>query len=147
MRKAILILVGVVSIFVSCDAKKSTSDASDDPKSLNGTWEVTFLGRTRLPVNELFPDKKPFILFNTKESKVSGSTGCNSFTGNIGSMSAGKIRFDENMAMTKMFCQGDGENLFVTNLKLVENFTFTDNGKTLLLKEKDDIDAFRLTKK
>lgn len=147
MRKILLILTVCAGMLVSCDAKKPTADASGDPKMLNGTWEVVHMTKSRLGLNELYPDKKPFLTFNVKESKVSGNTGCNSFTGNISSMSNGKIRFEEAMAMTKMFCQGDGEPVFLKNMKVVEGFKFSDDGKTLHLTEEGGIDAMRLTKK
>lgn len=147
MRKLILILTVCGGILISCDAKKATSDNGSDTTMLNGTWEVTHMTKSRLGLGELYPDKKPFMTFNIKESKVSGNTGCNSFTGNISSMSNGKIRFDEAMAMTKMFCQGDGENVFLKNMKVVEGFSFSDDGKTLHLTEEGGIDAMRLTKK
>lgn len=148
MKKLILIFAVFTGILVSCDAKKPASESNgSNPDMLNGSWELNYIARTKLSVNELYPDKKPFIAFNTKESKVSGNSGCNSFTGAISSMSNGKIRFDEAMAMTRMFCPGDGENNFIQNMKAVESFSFSDDGKTLHLVQKDGVDAMRLTKK
>ena len=147
MRKLILMLAVFSGILISCDAKKTTSDATNNPELLNGSWEVNYIALTTMAINDLYRDKKPFISFNVKESKVSGNTGCNSFTGNISSMSGGEIRFDESMAMTRMFCEGGGENIFVENMKVVERFSFSDDGKTLHLTGKDGKDAIRLTKK
>lgn len=147
MRKIFLILTVCSTMLISCDAKQPAADSGSDPKMLNGTWEVVHMTKSRLGLNELYPDKKPFLTFNVKESKVSGNTGCNSFTGNISSMSNGKIRFEEAMAMTKMFCQGEGEPVFLKNMKVVEGFKFSDDGKTLHLTEEGGIDAMRLTKK
>ncbi|MFT3793250.1 META domain-containing protein [Flavobacterium sp.] len=148
MNRLILLLIAAAGTLVSCDAKKSATDAVEaDPASLNGSWELTYMTRTRQEVNYLYPDKKPFLSFNTKESKVSGSTGCNSFTGSISSMSDGEIRFDaENLAMTKMFCEGEGEGVFLQNMKMVDKFNFSDDGKTLHLIS-GDIDAMRFTKR
>ena len=148
MKKLILIFAFFAGILISCDAKKTTSESNgSNPDMLNGSWELNYIAQTKMAVNDIYPDKKPFIAFNTKESKVSGNTGCNSFSGAISSMSNGKIRFDEAMVMTRMFCPGDGENVFVQNMKTVESFSFSDDGKTLHLVQKSGVDAMRLTKK
>ena len=147
MRNLILILAAFCWLLVSCDAKKPTSNAVDKPEMLNGSWEVNYLATSTMAVNDLYRDKKPFMLFNIKESKVSGNTGCNSFTGNIISMSNGQIRFDDSMVMTRIFCEGGGENVFVENMKAVQGFSFSDDGKTLHLTAKDGQDVMRLAKK
>lgn len=146
MRK-IIFMLAVTGILFACDAKKSTTEAGESTPiaSLDGNWELTYVAGTKMEFNNLYPDRKPFILFNTKESKVSGNTGCNSFTGMLGSISDGKIRFDENMAMTKMFCQGEGENTFLQQLKQVNSFDISDDGMLHLAHDGDDM--MRLSKK
>ncbi len=146
MRK-IFFMLAVTGMLFACDAKKSTTEAAEGTpaSSLDGNWELTYVSGSKMEFNNLFPDRKPFILFNTKESKVSGNTGCNSFTGMLSSISSGKIRFDENMAMTKMFCQGEGESVFTEQLKQVNSFDISDDGILHLTHDGDDI--MRLSKK
>lgn len=145
MKNLILLAIAIVS-FGACDSKKATVGSANDPASLNGSWELTYITGTRLGVNDLYADRKPMINFNISESKVNGNTGCNSFTGTIAGVSAGKITFDENMAMTKMFCEGQGEPVFTDNIKQVKAYSFSDNGNTLHLTN-GDYDLMRLTKK
>lgn len=145
--KKIIFMLAVAGLFFACDAKKSTTEAGESTPtaSLDGNWELTYVAGTKMEFNNLYPDRKPFMLFNTKESKVSGNTGCNSFTGMLSSLSDGKIRFDESMAMTKMFCPGDGENVFTQQLKQVNSFDISEDGILHLTHDGDDI--MRLSKK
>jgi len=145
MKKIILFAFAIVTT-MACDSKKAVADSGSNPASLNGSWELTYITGTRTDVNALYANKKPMINFNVSESKVNGNTGCNSFSGMILSVSAGKIVFDENMAMTKMFCEGQGETVFTENVKKVKAFSFSDGGNTLHLTN-GDIDVMRLTKK
>ena len=144
--KKIIILAITITTLVACNSKKIVSDPGTDPASLNGSWELTYIAGTRAAVNELYANKKPLVNFNLSESIANGNTGCNSFTGKIGSLSPGKITFDENMAMTKMFCEGQGETVFLDNVKKIKAFSFSENGNTLHLTN-GDIDLMRLTKK
>jgi heat shock protein HslJ len=145
MKKFLLFFAVTISM-VSCDSKKAAADPGNNPVSLNGSWELNYITGTRVTASELYANKKPMINFNVSESKVNGNTGCNSFTGMITSISAGEIVFDENMAMTKMFCEGQGETVFLDNIRKVKAFSLSDNGSTLHLTN-GDIDVMRLTKK
>ncbi len=146
MKKFMLIFAAITSTFFACDSKKATADVGNNPDLLNGAWELNYITGTRLTVNDLYADKKPMINFNIKESRVNGNTGCNSFTGMVSSVSVGKIAFDEAMAMTKMYCEGQGETVFMDNFKKVNAFSITDNGKTLHLMM-GEIDRMRFEKK
>lgn len=145
MKKLILILAAIATV-IACDSKKAVVDSADSPTSLNGSWELNYITGTRLAVSELYANKKPMVNFNIAESKVNGNTGCNSFTGMITSARAGKIIFDESMAMTKMYCEGQGETVFMDNMKKVKGYSITDEGKTLHLKT-GDTDLMRFEKK
>lgn len=145
MNRIILLVLAIASLG-ACDSKKAAADSGNDPASLNGSWELNYITGTRVTAEQLYINKKPMISFNVSESKVNGNTGCNSFTGMIGSVSPGKITFDENMAMTKMFCEGQGETVFLDNIKKVKAFSFSDGGNTLHLTN-GDIDVMRLVKK
>ena len=143
----ILLLFAVFAFAaVGCESKKSAVDTRNTPASLNGTWELNYITGTRLAVNDLYTLKKPMLTFNINESKVNGNTGCNIFNGMISDITPGKIVFDKNMAMTRMYCDGDGEKVFTENFQKVDGFSITDNGKTLHLMM-GDIDLMRLQKK
>jgi heat shock protein HslJ len=141
-----LIFVAISTTFFACDSKKATADVGNNPNLLNGAWEFNYITGTRLTVNDLYADKKQMINFNIKESRVNANKGCNSFTGMVSSVSVGEITFDEAMAMTKMYCEGHGDSVFMDNFKKVNAFSITDNGKILHLMI-DDINRMRFEKK
>lgn len=141
-----LLKILVVATVFGCASQKDAA-SGPAPEALNGSWELNYIGNTKLHAAQLYQDRKPFLNFNIKESKLSGNTGCNSFTGMISSMSAGEIRFDtEHMAMTKMFCEGGGETAFLDNFKAVKRFKISEDGKTLSLTD-GSTDLMRLAKK
>ncbi|SCY00986.1 META domain-containing protein [Flavobacterium caeni] len=141
-----LTIIGVfLVVLMACGSKKTAVVAGNDPKLLNGAWELTYVAGNQA-ADQLYSRKKPVLNFNTEESKVNGNTGCNSFTGGILSVGVGEIRFDDQMAMTKMFCEGQGENVFLENLRKVKTFSLTDNNQTLSLTD-GSIEVMRLIKK
>jgi len=139
MKKIIFISACIALFSVACNSTKSSTteetvltEKESNPSLLEGIWELDYLSGTKVAFENLYVDKKPFLSFNTKDSRVSGNSSCNSFTGNI-TISKNYLRFDDAMAMTKMFCPGEGESAFVDGLKKVNSYSITDNGKTLNL--------------
>ena len=76
-------------------------------------------------------------------NKISGNTGCNQFSGTA-AVNGNSINFPESMAMTKMFCPGEGEQVFLQTLKKINRYSVSGNTLTLLI---DDIAVTRLMKK
>jgi heat shock protein HslJ len=67
----------------------------------------------------LYPGKKPQLVFTSSApDEFSGNTGCNSIHGKFKTNDT-EIKYDEPIAMTKMFCKGDGEQAFMNMLKKV----------------------------
>ena len=138
MKKEFLILVCMALFAVSCNStKSSTTDdmataKENNVSDLEGIWELDYLSGTKVAFENLYADKKPFLSFNIKDSRASGNSSCNSFTGNV-SISKNYLRFDDAMAMTKMFCPGDGESSFMEALKKVNSYSVSEEGKTLNL--------------
>jgi len=153
MKKIILTSVIAVFFLSSCNCTKKAAEKTAAAKTeqtntvsdLDGTWELNYISGAKIAFEGLYPDKKPFVLFNTKENRASGNSSCNSFTGNV-SINENWMRFDENMAMTKMFCPGDGENAFIQSLQKVNAYAISDGGKTLNLLT-GDIAIMRFSKK
>jgi heat shock protein HslJ len=131
-RNIILIVLAAFTLF-SCANKKmvTTKDTS-----LNGTWELNYISGPRIAFEGLYPDRKPTL--------VSGNSISNSFNGDL-KIEGNKIDFNSPMAMTKMFCPGEGENVFIESLKKVNSYSVTD-GNTLNL-IMGDIAIMRFTKK
>ncbi|MBW7891173.1 MAG: META domain-containing protein, partial [Chitinophagaceae bacterium] len=55
-----------------------------------------------------------------------------------------KISFSEDMALTKKYCPGDGETVFLNILHRVNSYSVKDNILTLLM---DDVEMMRFEKK
>ena len=136
MRKKLstLFLIAIVSLS-SCDSmKKITSD----PLSMltSKTWGLESLLGNAVDINS-FTSGIPSLLFS-KDSKLSGFTGCNNFNGNF-NLSGMVLGLDPG-AMTKKACAGDGEKNFLNALSQVKSFDisgdklklFGDAGKDLL---------------
>ena len=122
---------------------KSTAAVST-VESLEGTWVLSYLMAPAKSFDELYAGKKPEITFEIKENRFSGNTGCNSFSGKL-NVDGHKISFRDPYAMTRMMCQGEGENVFTESLKKVNTYAVSD-GNTLNFIG-GDIAMMRFTKK
>ena len=99
--------------------------------ALDGTWQLNYITGPRIAFDGLYPDKKPTIIFNINENKVSGNTSCNQYFGNL-VKDGNKINFkDAKMGMTMMVCSGEGENVYMKTLEKVDSYSISDDGKTL----------------
>lgn len=99
---------------------------------MDGNWELKYITGPKITFQALYPDNKPFLSFNTKEKRVNGNGSCNSFAGNA-SISQSGLKFDENLVMTRMFCPGTGESIFMDGIKNVTSYSIIDGGTTLNL--------------
>jgi heat shock protein HslJ len=136
MRKKLstLFLLTILSLS-SCDTLKK---ASSEPLSLlsSKTWNLESLMGKAISSND-FTSAIPSLLFS-KDSKLSGFTGCNNFNGSF-NLSGMGLGIDPG-AMTKKACAGDGEKKFLNALSQVKSFDITgdklklfgDGGKDLL---------------
>ncbi|WCT14814.1 META domain-containing protein [Mucilaginibacter jinjuensis] len=130
MKKLILISFIACGLLIAChSAKKTTTANGADTTVLAGTWQLSYVAGSSTSFDSLYVHKKPTISFDLTAKRVSGNSGCNSFNGPL-NVSGHKISFAGLMAMTKMFCPGDGENVFMSNLQKVNSWSVSD-GKTL----------------
>lgn len=142
MVKNALILVFLGVVLISCKCKKADATVS----KLDGTWELNYISGPRIAFDGLYPNKKPTIVFDSKESRVSGNSSCNSYNGKL-SVDGNKIDFTQPMMMTKMACMdGQGEQTYMSTLQKITSYDITDDGKTLNLIS-GDIALMRFTKK
>ncbi len=110
--------------------------------ALQGNWELNYISGAKIAFDGLYPAKKPMIRFDA-DNKISGNTGCNQFSGTA-TVNGNSINFPESMAMTKMFCPGEGEQVFLQMLKKVNRYSLSGNTLTFLM---DDIAIMRFLKK
>ena len=127
MKKIILALTVLCMAFVSCNSAKT---AMNNTTSLEGTWELNYVTGPRIAFDGLYPNTKPTITFNLKESSVSGSNSCNRYSGKL-NVEGNKISFKDPMAMTRMFCSGEGENIYMSTLQKIDSYSISEDGKTL----------------
>ena len=74
--------------------------------------ELNYLSGPRIASSGFDPNDAPNITFDLKENKVSGKSSCNSYSGTL-NVDANETSFKGPMAVTKMFCPGEGENVYI----------------------------------
>jgi heat shock protein HslJ len=133
MKKVIsfITIITIISFALyACKNKAAKTSAASAPviadsAKLNGNWQMNYItGATSF--DSLYPAKIPAINFDVVAKKISGNTGCNSFSGKLVT-DGNKISFADPMIMTKMFCPGDGEPLFLQNLQKVETYLIVND--------------------
>jgi heat shock protein HslJ len=127
MKKIILSLTLFCSVLISCNSVKT---ANSQKAALQGAWELNYITGPRIAFAGLYPDNKPTITFNLKETSVSGKNSCNSYAGKLNADES-KINFKEPMMVTKMFCPGEGENFYMNTLQKIDSYSVSEDGKTL----------------
>ncbi len=128
MRKIILSLTIICLAFISCNAGKTITGKT---ASLDGTWELNYITGPRIAFGGLYPNKKPTIVFDLKENRVSGNASCNSYSGKL-NVDGNKISFKEPIAVTKMMClDGQGESVYLSTLEKIDSYSISEDGKTL----------------
>lgn len=127
MKKIILSLTLFCSVLISCNSVKT---ANSQKAALQGAWELNYITGPRIAFPGLYPHNKPTITFNLKETSVSGKNSCNSYAGRL-NVNGSKISFKEPMMVTKMFCPGEGENVYMNALQKIDSYSVSEDGKTL----------------
>jgi heat shock protein HslJ len=126
MKKSALVLIVIFLSFTACKPTQTTTS-----NSLEGSWELNYITGPRIAFDGLYPDKKPTIIFNINENKVSGNNSCNQYFGAL-KVDGNKINFkDAKMGMTMMACPGEGENVYMKTLEKVDSYSISEDGKTL----------------
>lgn len=109
----------------------AVSESERAAAALNGTWRLNHMGGTAATLDELFPNEKPTITFDMAALRVSGSGGCNRYTGDF-SIDNHTIQFGQ-IATTRMFCQGVQEDAYFQTLAKINKFSVGEGGRTLNL--------------
>jgi heat shock protein HslJ len=129
MKGLIVYLMFICMSFASCDTQKVVSKKA----SLEGTWQLCYITGPKIVFDALYPNKKPTIVFDVTNNKVTGNNGCNQYFGAL-IIDSQKINFKEaKMGMTMMACEGTGDTLYMETLQKIEKYTISEDGKTLNL--------------
>lgn len=150
--KSFILLLSVALLFLACNNNTNTPDKAAAPATapiadstkLNGTWVLRQI--TGMPGNfdSLYANKTPQMIFDVTAKTVTGNTGCNNFSGELDAVGA-RISFVKPMAMTKMFCPGDAEPVFLNNLQKITSYRITNDTALSLLA--DELEIMRFVKK
>lgn len=131
MKLLISVTIALFLLHVSCKSKKHISTTSANLASLDGTWVLSRIEGPKKDFNELYPNKLPLIHFDEVNLKISGNSGCNSFSGNYGN-NKGVLDFTQPLMSTKMACKGGGEAVFLQTLNKINGYEIKKD--TLILK-------------
>lgn len=125
-------------LFISCaTAKKGNQEAGTPPVAgLQGHWELDLISYPAAPFDSLYAKSKPELTFDTGNKQFSGSTSCNRIHGPLVA-DATTISFKGDIAMTMMACPGEGESVFVEQLKRINKYAVSADGKQLTLIQGD----------
>lgn len=129
MKKYTLAVVSVLTLFfASC---KTSKDATNGGNLFDTTWELEYISGPRIAFEGLYPNKKPQITFDKKETKVFGNNGCNGYSAPY-TLSGKSLSFGEPGPTTMMFCEGGGEQQFVQQMKKITSYSIDNDGKLIL---------------
>ena len=127
MKKIILSLIIFCSLLVACNSVKT---ANTEKAALQGAWELYYISGPRRDFSKLYPNDKLTITFDLKENRVFGKNSCNSYSGTL-NVDKNKISYKGPMTVTKMFCPGEGENIYMNTLEKIDSYSISEDGKTL----------------
>ena len=135
MKYSLIIAFAATLVLVSCNSMKKTTaqtnSSSTSAKSLTGVWELDHVPNpTGGTFEQLYMTRKPSITFDEKTGTYNGYSGCNTLSGKM-ELKKSAISFKGEMMMTKMACQGDGEKIFINNLKKINHYSISKDGQQL----------------
>ncbi|WP_433833597.1 META domain-containing protein [Flavobacterium anhuiense] len=141
MKKYTFAVLSVLTLlFASCSASKTDKSAGD---LFGTTWELEYISGPRIAFEGLYPNKKPQITFDQKETKVYGNNGCNGYSAPY-ALSGKKLTFGEPGPATLMFCEGGGEQQFLQQMKKITSYSIDKDGKLIL--NEGDVATMRFKK-
>ena len=145
MKNIIVLLIICISL-AACNAQKKgvgNKKIMTTEKNLDGTWELVYLSGQNF--DKLYEKRRPFLKIDIGEKKMSGNTSCNSYFGGF-EVNGKSISFPEPIGMTKMFCEGRGEENYMTKLRAVKDYSIDENGSMLSLTDGSET-LLRFTRK
>lgn len=130
MKNYLLLAFGLFLFsFQTMQAGKKPKKKTPAPSALSGSWTLNFISGPRIAFDGLYPDRKPTLEFDAKETRVYGQAPCNRYNGPF-TQKGDSIRFNQNIAMTMMACEeAQGENLYVQTLKKINRWKLNPEGQ------------------
>lgn len=141
MKKYTILVISVLTLLItSCTASK---EAKNTENIYDTTWELEYISGPRIAFEGLYPNKKPQITFDQKETKVYGNNGCNGYSAPY-TLNGKSLTFGEPGPATMMFCEGGGEQQFLQQMKKTTSYTIDKDGKLNLIE--GDVPMMRFKK-
>ena len=141
MKKYTISVISVLTLLItSCTASK---EAKNTENIYDTTWELEYISGPRIAFEGLYPNKKPQITFDQKETKVYGNNGCNGYRAPY-TLNGKSLTFGEPGPATMMFCEGGGEQQFLQQMKKTTSYTIDKDGKLNLIQ--GDVPMMRFKK-
>ena len=141
MKNYVIAIVAISTVFFSsCKASKETKSTAN---IYDTTWELEYISGPRIAFDGLFPNKKPQLTFDQKETRVYGNNGCNGYSASY-TLDGKKLSFGEAGPTTMMFCDGGGEQQFLQQINKITSYTIDKEGKLSL--NEGDVPMMRFKK-
>ncbi|MDX6191720.1 META domain-containing protein [Flavobacterium sp. Fl-318] len=141
MKNYVIAIVAISTVFFSsCKASKETKSTAN---IYDTTWELEYISGPRIAFDGLFPNKKPQLTFDQKETRVYGNNGCNGYSASY-TLEGKKLSFGEAGPTTMMFCDGGGEQQFLQQINKITSYTIDKEGKLNL--NEGDVPMMRFKK-
>ncbi|KRD07436.1 hypothetical protein ASE21_18275 [Flavobacterium sp. Root901] len=141
MKKYTIAVVSVLTLLLaSCMASKENKSTAN---IYDTTWELEYISGPRIAFEGLYPNKKPQITFDQKETKVYGNSGCNGYSAPY-TLKGNSLTFGEPGPATMMFCEGGGEQQFLQQMKKITSYSVDKDGKLNLIQ--GDVPMMRFKK-
>ena len=136
MKSFLFAAVSVFALLAACNGGKHAAVVSKmaavDPAELSGDWQLDYLSNATTNLDSLYPAGKPRIRFEVTATAVSGYSGCNNFSGPV-KIDGSHISFNQPFTITKKFCPGAGETVFMESLIKASTWAMTDTSTLHLI--------------
>ncbi len=109
---------------------------------LSGAWELDYITGIRIAFEGLYPEAKPQISFDFSHHEINGNTSCNTFSAAF-TLEGQQVKVASPHAMTKVWCEGEGEKRFLNMLQKIEKYAVREDTLRFYL---DNIEMMRFSK-
>lgn len=124
MRTHSLPTFALCALIVLCSCAGHKSQPITPPELI--TWQLDFISGLQMPIDALYPENQPLIIFNNESMIVHGHNGCNDFSLSYQGEGYG-LEFSETGKQTQKACPGPGADFFMGQLKAVDSFSVSEN--------------------
>lgn len=129
-------MVTLLLVFMigSCSSTKHADSVPVQKESTalyNATWELEYISGIQMAFEDLFPDKKPELKFDSTGNMVRGHAGCNGYSAMF-TTNGSEISFSNPAPSTLKYC-GKGEPQFIETMKEINRYSIDTEGKLNLM--------------